>query len=84
MSKSVVANTGIYEHEEVIKSSSCGILVPFEAKAFADAIIHLLNSPEEAKAMGLAGKEWVINNRSYDTLTKQLEKLYIMLLEKQS
>ncbi len=76
--KAVVAN----EHPEqslILKESKAGLCVPWEEKAFARAIITLVNNPEEAKAMGQRGREYVKNTRTYDIIAadfvKSLEKV---------
>lgn len=73
MAKPTVANEEIFEHKEVLGQSGSGILVPFTAEAFANAVIELLNNPEKAAGMGKSGQEWVIKNRSYEVLARRLE-----------
>ena len=80
MAKPVVANEEIFEHREVIKQSGGGVLVPYTPKAFAQAIIELLNDPEMAGEMGIKGREWVMENRSYEVLARRLEERYIQLI----
>ena len=77
----VVANEEIFEHKEVIEQSGGGILVPFTPEAFADAMIELLNNPEEAANMGWRGRRWVLKNRSYGILARQVEARYFKFLE---
>ncbi len=77
MVKPVVANQEIPEHKEVIDQCGGGILVPFTAAAFAIAIIELLNNPEKSANMGKKGREWVVQNRSYDILARQVEERYL-------
>jgi glycosyltransferase involved in cell wall biosynthesis len=52
----------------------------FEDESFADGIIKLLDNPEMAKEMGRMAREWVVKNRSYKTLARELEKRYFELL----
>jgi len=73
MAKPVVANEEIHEHDEIIKQSDSGILVPFTSEAFANAIIELLGDPEMIEEMGRRGYKWVIENRSYEILAHKLE-----------
>ncbi|MFC2002755.1 glycosyltransferase family 4 protein [Chloroflexota bacterium] len=82
MAKPVVANKEIPEHRKVLEESGGGILVPFTPEAFANAIIKLLDNPQEAAEMGDKGREWVVKNRSYEILARQVEKGYFKLLEK--
>lgn len=78
--KPVVANVEIPEHEEVLNESGGGILVRYDAAAFAGAIIQLLDHPEKANRMGRSGREWVVANRSYEVLARGLERRYLELL----
>ena len=81
MGKPVVANDEIPEQKEVIEESGGGILVKFEDESFADGIIELLNNPDKAKEMGRKGHEWVVKNRSYENMAREVEKKYYELLE---
>ena len=80
MAKPVVANEEIPEHKEVLEESGGGILVPFAAEAFARAIIELLDNPAKAAEMGRKGREWVVKNRSYEVLARQVEEAYLGLV----
>ena len=80
MGKPVVANEEIPEHKEVLEQSGGGILVSFTSEAFADAIIELLDSPEKAKEMGRRGREWVVKNRTYEILARQVEERFLGLV----
>ena len=79
--KPVVANEEIPEQKEVIEESGGGVLVKFEAESFANGIIELLGEPEKAKEMGRKGHNWVIKNRSYENMAREVEKKYYELLE---
>lgn len=72
MGKAVVAN----DHPEqslVISESKAGICVPYEEDAFAQAILYLLNHPEEAKQMGIRGREYVEKHRGYEQIADLVE-----------
>ena len=79
MSKPVVANEEILEHNNVLKESKGGILVPYDPEHFANAINALLDNPDKAEIMGRNGLAWVTKNRSYETLAKQIEEAYYKL-----
>lgn len=79
--KPVVANEEILEQKEVLEQSGGGILVPFTPEAFADAIIELLDNLERATEMGRRGREWVVNNRSYEIMARQIEERYLEVLK---
>jgi len=78
--KPVVANEEILDQKEVLKQSGGGILVPYTPEAFADAIIELVDNPEKAAEIGRRGREWVVKNRSYEHLARQLEERYFILI----
>jgi glycosyltransferase involved in cell wall biosynthesis len=80
MSKPVVASEEIPEHKRVMEQSGGGILVPFSPDAFADAIIELLNHPEIAAEMGRRGRDWLVENRSYEVMARRLERRFQELL----
>jgi glycosyltransferase involved in cell wall biosynthesis len=80
MRKPVVANEEIPEQKEVIKESGGGVLVKFEDESFAKGIIELLDNQERAKEMGRKGHEWVVKNRSYENMARQVEEIYLELL----
>jgi len=81
MAKPVIANEEIPEHNEVLKESGGGILVPYTPEAFARAIIELLDNPEKTTNMGLKGRDWVVKNRTYEILARKVEQRYFELLE---
>lgn len=71
MERPVVANDHP-DQSEVLSLSGGGVCVPFEADAYAKAICSLLARPAEASAMAVAGRAWVLANRSYDRCAQQL------------
>ena len=73
MAKPVIANEEILEHREVLELSGGGILVQFKPERFADAIIDLLDNPEKAAEMGQRGRNWILSNRTYELMARQLE-----------
>ena len=81
IAKPVIVNEEIPEHKEVLEQSGGGILVPFTPEAFAKAMIELLDDPEKAAEMGRRGREWVVENRTYEILARQVEQRYLELLE---
>ena len=78
--KPVVANEEIPDHNEVLSQSDGGILVSFDPEAFADAIINLLDNPGEAVEMGRKGREWVVQNRDFEVLARQIEEQFLQLV----
>jgi len=82
MSKPVVANDEIPEQEEVMQESGGGVLVKFEAESFAEGIVELLDDVERAEEMGRKGHEWVVKNRSYENMAREVEGRYFELLKR--
>lgn len=79
MDKPVVAN----DHPEqrlVIGESGCGLCVPYEEKAFADAILELLADLDQAREMGIKGRRYVEQFRDYAKIAEFLEARYQQLL----
>ena len=52
------------------------LLVAEEPQAFADAILRLLNDPNYAGQLGLAGRQFVVEHFSWANAAVKLEKLY--------
>ena len=77
--KAVVANDHP-EQKEIIEMSGGGRVVPYAEDDFADAIVTLLHNPDLAKEMGIKGREYVLKNRTYSTISDSLETLYSSLL----
>jgi glycosyltransferase involved in cell wall biosynthesis len=75
MGKPVVANDHP-EQKKVIQESKAGICVPYDVKAFSDAIIELILKPEVCKKMGIAGREYVIKKRTYKSIANSVEDTY--------
>ena len=80
--KPVICNQEIYEQDDVINQSGGGVLVDFSAGSFALAVENLVKNPNQMQIIGLAAREWVIKNRSYEYLAKIVEENCIILLEK--
>jgi glycosyltransferase involved in cell wall biosynthesis len=73
LGKAVVAN----DHPEqrlVIEESGAGLCVPWDERAFADAIVKLLNAPEQRAEMGERGRRYAIQHRSYTVIADLVER----------
>jgi len=77
--KPVVANQHP-EHNRVLKASGGGVCVPWSVEGFAGGILTCLNDPKAAQAMGRRGRQWVLENRTYDRLAEQVYQVYARLL----
>jgi glycosyltransferase involved in cell wall biosynthesis len=76
----VVAN----DHPEqrlVLRQSRGGICVPWGSRYFARAVAWMSRlSPEQRKQMGVRGRQWIKENRSYERIGTMLEEKYLALL----
>ena len=62
---------------EIVAKSVTGLLVPpADPAALAQAIQRLLDQPEDARAMGQAGRERVAKRFSAETMARQTEQVY--------
>jgi glycosyltransferase involved in cell wall biosynthesis len=79
LGRPVVANDHP-DQAKVLNESGAGVSVPYDAEAFADAIVDLLSDPCRAEAMGKRGPGYVARNRSYEQLVDELEGQYLRLI----
>jgi glycosyltransferase involved in cell wall biosynthesis len=73
MGKAVVANTHP-DQQLLIEASGCGYCVQYQETEFAKAIVTLLRSPDDARAMGERGRKYVIEHRSYEVIAGSVER----------
>ena len=68
---------------ELVHNGENGLLVPpADAEKLSKAILHLLNSPETGRKMGLKGRNRVEEEFTVDRKILETEKLCNTLLEK--
>ncbi len=79
LGRPVVANTHP-EQSVIIAESQAGICVDWSAKAFAEAIITLLDDPTAAENMGALGREYVRKHRIYPVIARDVAAQYRSLL----
>jgi glycosyltransferase involved in cell wall biosynthesis len=77
----VVANREIEDQRLLIESSGGGFSPPYDVEKISNAIIEMASDPKKAKRMGLAGRNWVLKNRSYRELAFRLDRRYRKLIE---
>jgi len=70
-----VAND-IPDQQLVIGQSGAGLCVPMQARPFADAVLQLLNDPEQARRLAERGPAWVKAHRTYDILGRNVALTY--------
>lgn len=68
--------TDLPDQRLVIEESNGGLCVPYTEDDMSAAIVKLLNDPELCYEMGLRGRAYVEQNRSYDQLAAMLDKTY--------
>jgi glycosyltransferase involved in cell wall biosynthesis len=71
-----VGNKEVYDQKEILEKSGGGFAVNYDEEEFANAIMWLLDHPEEAKKMGRKGKKWIKENRTYREIAAKLERRY--------
>ena len=65
----------------VIKESGAGLCVDWGVPEFAEAMIWMLEHPQEAEAMGAKGPAWVAANRTYPILAEMVWRKYQEILQ---
>ena len=76
LGKPVVA-TRVGGNVELVEDGKTGLLVPIQdPKALADAILSLLNNPEQAREMGKQGKDRVAKDFSLERMVRDYEAIY--------
>jgi glycosyltransferase involved in cell wall biosynthesis len=81
--KAVVA-TDHPEQRRLIEDSGAGYCVPYEESAFADAIVKVLESPDNAILMGRRGRQYVLEHRSYSELANLVESTFMRVAAERS
>jgi glycosyltransferase involved in cell wall biosynthesis len=79
LGKAVVANDHP-EQKQVIGESGGGLCVPYDERAFADAIVTLLNNPDMAGDMGRRGKSYALEHRSYSAIARTVEETLLRVV----
>lgn len=65
----------------IVRAAGCGIIVPAaDAEAHAAALSRLLDHPEEAAAMGAAGRRAFLDGLDFETEARSLTALYDEIL----
>lgn len=67
---------------EIVEGAGCGLLVnPLNPAKIADAVIYLLENPEEAEEMGKNGRRAVYEKYNWEMEEKKLLEFYIKVLQ---
>jgi glycosyltransferase involved in cell wall biosynthesis len=68
---------------KIVREGECGLLVdPLNVPQVADAIVYLIEHPEEARKMGQRGKELVEKSYTWQSEERELLGLYRALLQR--
>ncbi len=80
LEKPVVATAAVGTRD-IVQDEVTGLLTPVgDPEAAAQAIARVLSNPEEAKAMGTAGRELVLRRFSQEAMVKRTGQLYLDLV----
>jgi glycosyltransferase involved in cell wall biosynthesis len=72
------------EQRMLIEASQCGRSVEWDARAFADGIIEILQDPDEAAEMGRRGRRYVLEHRGYERIAQLVESRYRVIYGRSS
>jgi sugar transferase (PEP-CTERM/EpsH1 system associated) len=76
-----VIATNVGGNPEVVQHGVTGLLVPpQDSRAFADALLQMLNNPESRRAMGRKGRERIEAHFSLSAMARRYEQIYEMAL----
>jgi glycosyltransferase involved in cell wall biosynthesis len=64
------------EQSAIIRDSGAGICTLWGAEHFAEAIVSLLDYPEQAEAMAARGPGWVSAHRTYTVIARKVHARY--------
>lgn len=81
MGKAAVANDQP-EQRVVLEESGAGLCVPWDEAAFCRAMVYIVDHPDEARAMGLRGREYVASHRNYVQTADKVEALLLDMVSK--
>jgi glycosyltransferase involved in cell wall biosynthesis len=73
LGKPVVANDHP-EQQRILQAADAGYCVPYEERAFAMAVVTLLQNPDEARLMGRRGRAYVLEHRTYAVIADEVER----------
>lgn len=68
------------DQKEVIESSGGGVCTALDAEQMAAAVVRLLSAPDERRHMGELGREYVIAQRGYEQIARDVAQSYRRML----
>lgn len=72
----VVGNDEIPFQRDLLNNSGGGYAIPYDITALAEAIVHLLQNPDDARARGQRGLDYVRAHYDYRVLTQTIVDEY--------
>jgi len=76
---SVVNDVG--DQGTIVEQGETGLVADYEPKAFADAVVKLIQDDAMHASMAEKGRPFVYANRSYEHLSSMLQKKYLEILQ---
>lgn len=80
MGRPVIANEELPEHRRVLSASGCGVLTEYSVQSIAGAMERMITIHDNQKNlfinMGAGGRSWVMANRTFEIITREIEKAY--------
>jgi len=62
---------------EIVRDGMTGFVVPYEAKAMAEKIMHLLENPQLRQQFGKQAKRWIAETFTWDQMADQYANLFL-------
>ena len=69
------------DQTSVILESGAGLCVEWGCAEFAEAMVWMLDHPQESEAMGAKGPSWVVENRTYPIIAEKVWRCYQSILQ---
>ena len=82
--KPVIATEGGGTNEIVVHNETGFLIKPKQPQLLEEAIIHVMNNPGEAKAMGLKGRQRIREHFSIEAMCSSFNDIYTKLAPKSS
>lgn len=79
MGKAAVANDHP-EQQVVLSESKAGICVPYDERAFSEAILYLIKHQDIAHQMGIRGRKYIEERRNYSQTSAVVEKKLLNII----
>ncbi|NLT37127.1 MAG: glycosyltransferase [Methanomassiliicoccus sp.] len=80
MGRPVIANVELPEHRRVVSAAGCGVLTEYSVQGIAGAMERMITIHDNQKNlfinMGGGGRSWVMTNRTFEIISKEIEKAY--------